>query len=180
MKNKLLLLLLPVLMNCQSSGNEKKKSDKQDTQFLKDISTNSKVVITDITESRRQPAEDINLVTKYPLSKEKKAEYDKNGTLTNDNDISDSTVYKVKSYDLKNEKNEKVEIVDDGSANNLQKFALSENNKVLYQNVGIEFKLNKKFETLKGFMNIEFEVSKSDKKEVKIPVNVSIQDKVSE
>lgn len=29
-------------------------------------------------------------------------------------------------------------------------------------------------------MNIEFEVSKSDKKEVKIPVTISIQDKVSE
>ena len=180
MKSKLLLLIFPVLINCQGSESNKPNTNQQYKQFLNDISSNSKVVITDITEIKRQPSDDINLVTKYPLSKAKKEEYDKNGALANDTDISDSTIYKIKSYNLINEKNEKVEIVEDGSSNNLQKFALSDYNKLLYQNLGIEFKLNKKFETLKGSINIEFEISKNDKKEVKVPVNISIHDKISE
>ncbi|OBW39543.1 hypothetical protein AB670_04118 [Chryseobacterium sp. MOF25P] len=73
-----------------------------------------------------------------------------------------------------------MEIVENGSSKSLQKFALSDYNKSLYQNLGIEFKLNKKFETLKGSINMEFEISKNDKKEVKVPVNISIHNKISE
>lgn len=180
MKSKLLLLIFPVLISCQGSESKRTSNNQPHEQFLSDISLNSKVVINDITEIKRQPSDDINLVTKYPLSKEKKEEYDKNGTLTNNSDISDSTIYKIISYNLINEKNEKVEIVEDGSSKSLQKFALSDYNKLLYQNLGIKFKLNKKFETLKGSINIEFEISKTDRKEAKVPVNVSIHDKISE
>lgn len=97
MKSKLLLLIFPVLINCQGSESNKPNTNQQYKQFLNDISSNSKVVITDITEIKRQPSDDINLVTKYPLSKAKKEEYDKNGALANDTDISDSTIYKIKS-----------------------------------------------------------------------------------
>jgi len=69
-----------------------------------------------------------------------------------------------KSYELINEQNEKLNFVDDGRAIYLEEYGLWEYDKILYQNVGISFKLDGKFSTLKGYINIEFEMPHGEKK----------------
>jgi len=46
--------------------------------------------------------------------------------------------------------------------------------------LGIDIDLDKKFEKLKGYIIIEFEMPKKKKKEVKIPVDISIYDRLDE
>jgi hypothetical protein len=75
---------------------------------------------------------------------------------------------------LFNEKNEKLQFADNGQAIYLQEMNLWEYDKVLFQNLGIEVKLNKPFEKLKGSITMEFEMPGNIKRMVKIPVNISI------
>lgn len=51
---------------------------------------------------------------------------------------------------------------------------------MLCQNLGIEIKLNDKFTKLKGYIDVEFEMPDGIKKRIKIPVDISITDKISE
>jgi len=53
-------------------------------------------------------------------------------------------------------------------------------NNIICQNLGISIKLNQKFEKLHGFMLIEFEMPNRMRKEIKIPVSLSINDKAIE
>ena len=57
---------------------------------------------------------------------------------------------------------------------------IKEYNKILCQNLGIEINLNQKFEKLKGYIDIEFKMPNGMEKEIKIPVNITINDKVPE
>jgi hypothetical protein len=86
----------------------------------------------------------------------------------------------LKGYKLSNEKKENLKLIDNGRANGLQEYGLWEYNQILYQNLGIPLKLDKKFEKLTGFIVIEFEMPNGSKKEHKIPVNISIDDKIQE
>lgn len=183
MKKLILFTVFPLLLSCQNS--DFKYSDKETLQFLEDISKNAKVSITDITditEIKKQPTDEFEIITRYPLPKKRLEEYRKNNAiLTNrDDDISDFANYTIKEYKLTNEKDEDLKLVDNGKANYLQEYPLWENNHILYQNIGIPLKLNKKFEKLTGFITIEFEMPNGDKKEKQIPVNISVYDKIQE
>ncbi|MCQ4142605.1 hypothetical protein [Chryseobacterium sp. EO14] len=85
---------------------------------------------------------------------------------------------------MTNEKGEKLQFVDKGRAIYLQESSLWEYEKVLCQNLSIEISLNKKYEKLKGHITTEFEMPKNIfdkmKKKVKIPVYITIYDKVPE
>ncbi|WP_169305021.1 hypothetical protein [Pedobacter cryotolerans] len=155
-------------------------SDEETEQFLNEVVKNAKATITDLTEIDRKPADKFGILTRYTLSKKDQDEYHKNnGTIVNkDGNIYDFNTYNLKDYQLKNEKNEVLKFVDNGAAKTLQGLPFGEYENVLCRNLGIMFNLNKKFEKLNGFINIEFEMSNGMKKEVKIPVNISINDKV--
>jgi len=182
-KHTLLIMILAIITSCQSGDQRKYIYTEEETkQFLDAISKNAKASITDLTERHRQPADEFGIVTHYPLSESKLKEYnDKGGTIVNkDDDISDFTTYNYKTYDLTNEKGEKLQFVDNGRAVYLQEYALWEYDNALSQNLGISIKLDRKFKTLKGSITIEFQMPKNITKEVKIPVAISIDDKLTE
>lgn len=183
MKVKACLFLIAISYTLTSCVNSNYRySDAESMEFLNVIAKHAKASITDITEIKKQPTDLFGIVTRYPLSKKKLEEYHKNdGTIVNtDDDISDFATYTLKSYELINEKNKQLSFVDDGRAIYLQEYGLWEYDKILYQNVGISFKLNDKFSVLKGYVNIEFEMPHGEKKETRIPVNISINDQISE
>src|SRR5690606_2518796 len=170
MKKIILILILAISM--QSCGQEKYKySDKETKQFLEEITKNTKSEISFITQNEKQPTDNFLIVTKYPVPKEKLKEYEKNGHIKNTfDDLSDFTTYNFKKYELINEKNKKMSIVDNGRAIYLQKFALWKHNNILYNNVGIDITLNQEFEKLNGYINIEFEMPNGMKEQTKIPI----------
>lgn len=180
MKKLILFIIFPLLLSCQKS--DFKYSDKETSQFLEDISKNAKVSINDITEIKKQPTDEFGIITRYPLSKEKTEQFYKNNeTLINrEDDLSDFATYTLKEYKLTNEKNENLKLIDNGRLNYLQEYGLWNYNQVLHQNIGIPLKLDKKFEKLSGFITMEFEMPNGDKKEKKIPVNISVTDKIQE
>lgn len=179
----LLIMILAIITSCQSDDQRKYVYTEEETkQFLESISKNAKASITDLTERHRQPADEFGILTHYPLSESKLKEYNDNGgTIVNkDDDISDFATYTYKSYDLTNEKGEKLQFADNGRAVYLQEYALWEYDNALSQNLGISIKLDRKFKTLKGSITIEFEMPKNVTKEVKIPVAISIDDKLTQ
>ncbi|CAM4125263.1 hypothetical protein [Flavobacterium weaverense] len=180
MKNVLTLLF--IALSLQSCGQDKfKYSDKETEQFLIAIAKNAKTEISFITENEKKPTDNFLLVSRFPLSEKHLEEYNKNGTIKNTfNDLPDFTTFTFKSYELVNEKKEKVNLVENAIGDYLQKFALWKYNGILFHNVGIEITLNRKFEKLNGFIIIEFEMPNGMKKETKILVNISIFDKVTE
>ena len=176
----LLLSILTFMISCQISNY--KYSDAETEQFLNEITKNAKISITDITEIEKQKTDLYVLLTRYSLSKKQLNEYNKNkGAIVNkDDDISDFATYTFKGYELSNENNEKLKFEDNGRLIYLQEYGLWEYNNVLCQNLGIEIKLDKKFEKLNGHISIEFEMPNGMKKEIKIPVNITINDKIPE
>lgn len=182
-KKTLLLMLLPIITSCGNVVQPNYNYTEQETkQFLNEITANAKASITDLTEINKQPANEFGIVTRYPLPENKLKEYnDNDGTMVNkEDDISDFASYVFKTYELTNENNEKLQFVDNGRAVYLQEYGLWEYDKVLCQNLGITLKLDRKFKTLKGFITIEFKMPKNLNKEVKIPVAISVEDKISE
>ena len=176
----LLLSFLTAVMACKNSDYH--YTDKETEQFLNQIANNAKASITDLTEIKNEPTNLFGIVTSYPLSKQKLEEYDKNnGTIKNsDDDISDFATYQFKKYELLNEKNQQLKLVDNGRAVYLQEYGLWDYNQIMHQNLGIELQLDQKFATLKGFILIEFEMPNGMQREAKIPVNISINDEISD
>ncbi|RZL16109.1 MAG: hypothetical protein EOO96_29435 [Pedobacter sp.] len=171
------------MISCNSKNNPNYKyTDKETEQFLTEITKNAKASITDITEIKKQPTDEFGIITRHRLAKNEVDEYNKNrGTIVvKDDNIYDFASCILKDYELKNEKNEQLQFVDNGNAKNLQALPLGEYDKVLYRNLGIMFKLNKKFEKLNGFITIVFEMPNGLDKEIKMPVNITINDKVPE
>lgn len=180
MKKLLLLAILPLMVSCQNSNY--KYSDTETEQFLNEITKNAKVTIGDFTEFKKQPTTDLYILTRYPLSKKSVDEYNKNSqTLKNkDNDIYNFTTYTFKDYKLTKENGENLQFVDKGRAVYLQGNSLWEYENVLYENLSIEISLNKKYEKLNGYVTIEFIMPNDMKREIKLPVNITIYDKIPE
>lgn len=181
MKIFYLFILFTFLYSCKHNSSNYKYSEIEARNFLDNITSNSKVMITDLTEIDRQPTNKFLIYTRYPLSEKQLEEYNKQQSLINNgDDISDFTTYTFKNYELVNERNEKLQFVDNERAVYLQKFGIWEYNNVLYQNLGIGVALNKNYEKLTGYIVIDFEMPSNITKEVKIPVNISIYDTISE
>ncbi|RQO74710.1 hypothetical protein DBR43_04815 [Pedobacter sp. KBW06] len=182
-KHYLILLLFPLIISCQNPGRTDYKYTEQETAaFLNDITKYAGASISSYTESKKALTNEFYITTRYPLSKPQLEEYKKNnGTVHNKtDDISDFTSYTVKDYELLNEKNEKLQFADNGQATYLQEMNLVEYDKILFQNLGIEVKLNKQFEKLKGSITVEFEMPGNIRRTAKIPVNISIYDEAPE
>ncbi|RQO74343.1 hypothetical protein DBR43_02805 [Pedobacter sp. KBW06] len=184
MKNLFVLLaIFPFMVSCNGQNDPNYKySDQETEQFLNEITKNAKVSITDITEIKKQPTDEFGIITRCPLSKKEVDEYHKNhGTIVvKDDNIYDFASYILKDFELTNENNEKLQFIDNGRSKNLQGLPLGEYEKILYQNLGVVFKLNKKFEKLNGFIKIGFKMPNGMEKEIKIPVNITINDKIPE
>lgn len=177
MKNYLYLFaILPLMVSCQNSKYHYSESESK--EFLNDITKNAKASITDITGIKKLPTDEFGIVSRYPLSKKNLEEFNKNsGTIiSKDDDISDFASYTFKDYELINEKNVKLKFVEEGKATYLKEYGLWDHDKVLCQNVGIELQLNDKFTKLKGFIDIEFKMPDGEKRETKIPVDISVTD----
>ena len=182
MKIKFTLLFLPIfILSLHSCKQDNYKYSSTETeQYLYDISKNIEAEISFITERDQVPTDDFLIVTHFPLSETKLVEYSKKGYLKNSfEDLPNYTSVNFKSYELTNEKKIEVKLADNQTDNILQKFNLWEYDEVLSQNLGIDIKLDQKFEKLNGFITIEFEMPNGIKKEVKIPVNISIFDVVT-
>jgi hypothetical protein len=182
MRNKFTLLFLPIfilfLHSCKQDNFKYTRIETE--QYLNDISKNIKAEINFITESEKQPSDSFLIVTRFPLSEKKLLEFSKKGYLKNSfEDLPNYTSVKFKSYELRNEKNNEVKLVDNQTGYILQKFNLWKYDDVLSQNLGIDIKLDQKFEKLNGFISIEFEMPNGMKKEVKSRVNISIFDVVT-
>jgi hypothetical protein len=182
----LLLFLLSFMFSCQNINKPDYNYSKEETnQFLDEIAKNVKVTIGDITEIEKLPTDELYILTRYPLSKEILKEYNQNGhsIYNKDNDLPDFATYTFKDYELVNEKNEKLQFVNTGRAIYLQEGALWKYNNILCQNLSIEMKLDKKYEKIKGFITIVFQMPgfiSTINRKVKIPVDVTIYDKVPE
>lgn len=168
------------MLACKNS--DFKFTDNETEQFLSQITQNAQVSITDITEIKKQPTNNFGIITRYPLAKSEIDEYHKNGgTIVNKEDnIENYMIYQIKKYELKNENNEMIDFINDGKSHSFQSLPLAEYDGVLYKNLGAYFTLSKKFEHLKGYLIVVFEMLNGDKKEVKLNVNISVYDKVPE
>ncbi|PVZ87810.1 hypothetical protein C9426_09370 [Serratia sp. S1B] len=174
-KNLLLLIILIFSPYYGKAQQINPPSKEQSENFLNDITKNIKVSIDDMTKIRKSATtKNLLISTRYPLPQDKVTEYKmNNGTITNtDHDISDYASYIFKNYELVNEKNENLQMVDDNRAIYLQEFSLSEKDSNIYQDVGIPVKLNKEYSKLTGSITIEFTMPDEIKKEVKIPVDI--------
>lgn len=173
--------VLFLLIGCNKLEKTNYKYSKKETeQFLDEITNNLTVSIGDIVELNKQPTNSLYLLSRYPLNEIKLNELNNNGVLTNtNNDISDFATYTYKSYELINNKGEKLQFVDNGRSNNLQEYGLWKYDNVLHQNLGILITLNKTYETLNGHITIEFEMPGKIKRDIKIPVAITINDKLT-
>lgn len=173
------MLALPLAVACQSSPTVN-NADMQ--TFLNELCKNATVTITDKTERDRQPATQFHIVTKFPLSGAQLTAYRKNGgtLMNNDDDIANRVTYIIKGYTLTNEKNEQLTFPDTGKPDHLQLYGITGDDSVPHQSLGMKITLHKTFEKLQGHIVCEFTAPGGTKKEVKIPVNISIQDNVTE
>ncbi|SIS47295.1 hypothetical protein SAMN05421766_102118 [Zobellia uliginosa] len=181
---KLFFITLTVfLTSCNSQDKSDYKYSKNESeQFLDEIGAKATISIGAFTERKKQPTSLVHLYTRYPISKTKLEEFNENnGTIINkDDDIWDFTTCTFKDYELINEKNEKLQIVDNEIAVNLQEYSLWDYDNVLCQNLGIKIKLDKEYEKLKGHILIDFEMPGKVNKKIKIPVDITIYDKLPE
>jgi hypothetical protein len=182
------IIIMPLLLSCTGTSSPKcNYSEKDKEQFLDDIVKNIEVSIDGWTEYTKALTTDkLLIVSRYPLPQNKLKEYNENkGTIINrDDDIADFATYKFKDYELINENNENLQFVDNGRAVYLRECTLWDYDNVLCQNVIIDTELNKQYAKLKGYIVMEFEMQKKFigkiKKEVKISVNITLNDTVPE
>lgn len=176
---KVLFLVIPILFACQSNSPANYPySEKETKEFLDQISSNIMVLNSDLTLIHKKPAHELDILTYYPLPRSKVEEYNKNGHIVNKmDDIADFATYEIKDYELINEKNEKLQLLEDISAPSLQDFSLWTYNDVLCGQLGIYVKLHKNFETLKGHVTVLLAMPGNQTRNVKLPVNISITDK---
>ena len=185
----MMILLSATMISCKHANKYNDKlsypySKEETEQFLDEITKNATAYIGDITEIERQPTDELYIITRKSLSDKELEEYNQNsGTIYNTNDdIEDFTKNTIKDYSLVNERGEKLHVLDDGRTAYLQEYGLWVYDNVLCQNLGINITLDKKYEKLNGYITIEFimpgTIFGKIKREVKIPVNITIHDEV--
>ncbi|SFS48830.1 hypothetical protein [Sphingobacterium wenxiniae] len=175
--NKLFIaILLLSIVACGNKGADYRSQENE--TFLAEIAQHAKASITDITELKRQPTNTFIISTRCRLPDDLVETYHtNNGSIINtDDDIWDIATYTIKNHELINEQNEKLQFKDIGNSPSLQEYAIEEYETILYQQLGIMLTLDKKFEKLDGFIEIVFEIPNGNKKEIRIPVDISIQD----
>ena len=176
---KFLPLILFVMFACEAQGAPRYRYSAVEAQaLLEQLATHVMIINSDMTLSRKAPANTFDLLTYYPLPKDQVKAYERNGHITEkDDDIADFVTYKIKDYALSNEKSEALRLQESGGDASLQDFALWTYDKVLSGQLGLAVKLDKRFERVKGHMTIVFEMPGKLTREVRVPVNLSVTDK---
>ncbi|SEM06389.1 hypothetical protein SAMN05518845_115176 [Variovorax sp. YR750] len=175
----LLLSALFVLFACQTRAAPRDPYSAGEAQaLLMQLGSHVMVINSDLTLIRKKPARELDLLTYYPLPKAKVDEYRRNGHIVNRNDdIADFATYRVKDYELTNEKHEKLQMKNDIAASPLQDFSLWTYDQVLCSQRGFYVKLDKTFERVRGHITLVFEMPGNVSREIRVPVDLSIADK---
>ena len=175
----LVLSALLALFACQAYAAPRFPHSADEARaLLTHLGAHVMVLNSDMTLIKQKPASELDLLTYYPLPKAKVDEYKRNGHIVNKNDdIAEFVTYRVKDYELTNEKHEKLRIKDDIRAASLQDFALWTYDNVLCSQRGFQVKLDKTFERVKGHVTLMFEMPGNVTREIRVPVDLSIADK---
>ena len=175
----LLLSALLALFACQAHAAPRYPYSADEARaLLTQLGAHVMAINSDLTLIRKKPANGFDLLTYYPLPKAKVDEYKRNGHIVNKNDdIADFATYRVKDYELTNEKHEKLQMKDGIGASSLQDFALWTYDNVLCGQKGVYVKLDKAFERVKGHITLVFEMPGNVTREIRVPIDLSIADK---
>lgn len=139
---------------------ENSASKKRAEETLSEIENSIKAETDGASESNKNPSGSIyftSLVNNY-FTDQQLAEYKRSGNIQNENSPLDYLKAKVKTYDLTNEKNEKIKL--DSDVLGINQGGLEDSNGKLLE--GIAFETlgmgGSKYLTLKGFVEIEIEM----------------------
>lgn len=176
---KFIPLILFVMFACETQAAPRHRYSAAEARaLLEHLATHVMVINSDMTLSRKAPSNTFDLVTHYPLPKDKAKAYERNGHIAHqDDDLAEIVTYRIKDYALTNEKNEALRLRDGGGDGSLQDFALWTYDKVLSGQLGLAVKLDKRFERVKGHMTMVLEIPGKLTREVRVPVDLSITDK---
>jgi hypothetical protein len=173
----ILAVIFAILSIACTSNPSNKYSKEQKNALLDTLANNMYVSIDDITSIHRTPSNKFILLTRSLLDSVKTAQYkEKKSSINQDDDIEDFVTYEIIEYHLINEKNQSLVFVEYGRDNYLQEASLSGEDERLYQNMFSLKELNGTFEQLKGNIKIRLEMPTNLKREIEIPVNISIND----
>lgn len=176
------LLLLPMLAGSLAfqthAALRHPYSAEEARTWLAHLGAHVLVINSDLTLRKKQPAKEFDLLAYYPLSKDKVDEYRRSGQLSRKkDDIANFATYRIKNYQLNNEKNEPLQLEEDTDSGPLRNFALWTYDNVLCGQLGLYVKLDKHFERVKGHMTLVLEVPGGIAHETRVPVDLSITDK---
>jgi len=135
--------------------------------------------ITDLTEAKRDPANQFLLASYYPLTadelKAMEAVSKRQGSFATG--LADRIRCTLTHVELTNEKREEVNLVD--TIQNplyLQRFGLWDYDHKTCQNLGITIQTKQFFSELKGTVQLRLQVDQGPEKIIDIPVEISIND----
>lgn len=179
MKKLMLLLVLAISLAAQAQAAPPYPySAEQSRTLLAQLGSHVMVINSDLTLRKRQPAKEFDLLTYYPLSKDKVDEYQRSGQLrTKKDDIANFVDYRIKNYQLTNEKNETLRLEEGMGAGPLENFALWTYDNVLCDQLGLYVKLDKPFERVKGHITLVLQMPGKVTQEIRVPVDLSVTDK---
>ena len=179
MKKLILLLVLAISLATQAHAAPRYPYSAQESRaLLAQLAVHVMVINSDLTLRKKQPAKEFDLLAYYPLSKDKVEEYKRTGQLREKkDDIANFVTYKITDYQLSNEKNESVKLVEDTDSGPMESFALWTYDDILSGQLGVYVKLDKAFERVKGHMTLVLELPGKVTREVRVPVELSVKDK---
>jgi len=178
MKKLMLLLVLAISLVAQAQAAPRYPYSAEESRaLLAQLGDHVMVINSDLTLRKKQPAKEFDLLAYYPLSKDKVDEYKRSGQLREKNDdIAKFVSYRIKDYQLSNEKNEGLKLVAGTDSGPMENFALWTYDDVLSGQLGVYVKLDKAFERVKGHMTLVLELPGKVTREVQIPVELSVKD----
>ena len=178
MKKLMLLLVLAISLATQAQAAPRYPYSAEESHaLLAQLGDHVMVINSDLTLRKKQPAKEFDLLVYYPLSKDKVDEYQRSGQLREKkDDIAKFVSYRIKDYQLSNEKNEGLKLVAGTDSGPMENFALWTYDDVLSGQLGVYVKLDKPFERIKGHLTLVLELPGKVTREVRVPVELSVND----
>lgn len=150
-------VLLPIKQRDTKYPWDTKNTEGVAEDLVEQMTKTFKAHKDDASEVNKEPSGTILLVAAIPLDPKDEIEQSKTGLIQNKHTVLDDVKGKVISYDLRNEKNEKVTITNDflGTTQG----GLQEVDGKLCQSFGFQtMGLNTSYTTLKGFIEVGIEI----------------------
>lgn len=175
----LVLLVLTISLAFQGHGAPRNPHSAEEARaLLAHLGAHVMVINADRTLREKKPAKEFDLLVYYPLSKDKVDAYKLSGQLVKKkDDLVNFATYRIKNYQLTNEKDETLQLEEDMDSGPLENFPLWTYDDVLCGQLGVYVKLNKPFQRLKGHMTLVLEMPGGIANETRVPVDLSIADK---